>query len=92
MAIDVKMAKNPPAGVKPPYAYDWKIAARVPMSLLLSVSIETEYYQGDYGVEHIPAPTPTWLNPTKDSKMRTTKNVIHHARIGAHTSETRISN
>jgi hypothetical protein len=30
--IDVRVAKTPPAGVKPPYAKDWKAAARVPMA------------------------------------------------------------
>lgn len=31
--IEVRVAKRPPAGVRPPYNMDWKAAARVPLSI-----------------------------------------------------------
>ena len=95
IAIDVKVAKIPPAGVKAPYMHDWKAAARVPVSLLLSVSIKRQNIIGGAmalsNCENIPAPMPGALNPTSDSRMRTTVKVIDHARISASTSEMLIS-
>ena len=41
--------------------------------------------------ENIPAPMPGVLNPTQASRMRTTAKVIHHAMIGASTSEILVS-
>ena len=95
MAIDVKVAKSPPAGVKAPYMHDWKAAARVPVSRLLSVSMKAQNiiraFMALSEYENIPAPIPTRLNPTANSKINTTVKVIDHARIGASTSEMLIS-
>ena len=79
MAIEVNVAKTPPAGVKPPYAHDWKVAASVPVQHQQVLAICSH--------DCLPAMMPPGPKPMERKMVMTTVKVIQKAARTARTSE-----
>lgn len=89
IAMLVKVAKMPPAGVKAPYMYDWKAAAIVPWFLisrrftaLLLMLFEGICMKGD----RLPAPIPAGPKPKQSIRVQTAVNVMAQAMMIVRTS------
>lgn len=78
----VRVAKRPPAGVKPPYIQVWKAAAIEPNHAVRI--IESVRRTGLF--MSLPATTPAGPKPIESMMVTKTMNVIHHAISTARTS------
>lgn len=84
IAMLVRVANIPPAGVNPPYMYDWKAAAKVPRvseRMFSKYMLKSRFVPA--GEDIALAPTPIGPKPKAKMMNATTVNVTAHATIAA---------
>lgn len=80
----VRVANIPPAGVNPPYMYDWNAAAKVPRvseRIFSKYAVKSRFVPA--GKDIALAPTPIGPKPKAKMMNATTVNVTAHATITA---------